>query len=227
MRLISLFVASACLFAPAVHATDTMSIAKLPQIAESPEKGVFPNFVRAMNAAGLTNFEMVVVPFPRSLRMVSGGQSVAHFPFLDPENGVSPGDDLMFSSEPLYNVTFALYTHADKPVSMDDLATANLETEASHVEFFDFSIEGSTCLECSLQKVEKGRIDGFIFSEVESDGLIDTAGLTNIRKEVYHKYPVKFVLKAGDTKTDAHLTQALQAMKDSGELAELLAPLIR
>lgn len=221
-----LFVGFISLLSPIVASAEAISIAELPVLAENKDEGILVDFVKALQDGGGNAFNHSVVPFARSLRMVSTGESDAHLPFLDPENGNPPAPGLAYSDVTIFQVDFALYYNKAKPIALpisDD--ALKLETEASHVPLFPFQLEGSTCLPCSLKKLDAGRIDGFVFAKRESDKIIEQNGLANIEQVEYRSFPAKFVIREGDQATNTALVDAVEKFKQDSSKNAILSPL--
>jgi|GEM_PF-2657910 len=218
----ALLVSSGPLFA----AMDQISVAQMPVAAETSEKGELIDLLNEMKAQSNVDFPVTVAPFARSLHMVASGSSSAHLPLLDPENGSPPAPGLAYSSETILGVEFALYHHVDVQVDPENLSGFNLETERSHTSLFEFDIAPVTCVDCTLAKINSGRDSVFLFASNVSDAVIAAKGLDQIQKTVFKVFPMKFVIREGDTEADRWLTQTLQAVKASGRLPELVPSLL-
>ncbi|NIZ15393.1 transporter substrate-binding domain-containing protein [Phaeobacter sp. HF9A] len=197
---------------------ETIAIAQLPLTSESAEKGLYIDMLREMKANGDLDLDIKVVPFPRSIKMLIDQDARVQLPMLDPGNGKPPAPGLQFSSAEVHPVPFALYYNRDKPLDMDNLGQYNIETEQSHVPFFDVEFSGSTCVECSLKKVNSGRIDGFVFASPVVGEILQANDLPNVAEVPFQDYPARFLIREGDVEMDAALSKAIDNMRASSRL---------
>ena len=117
-----------------------------------------------------------------------------------------------------------LYTNKNKPLDINRLSEYNIETENAHVAYFDFEMEGSSCVECSVKMVDAGRLDGFIYAQVEIDPIIRKDKLKNIRRQLYRLYEVKYVLKKGARggAADMYIREGLTILRKTGEFQKIM-----
>jgi len=103
-----------------------------------------------------------------------------------------------------------------------------LETDIAHIPYFNFKIEGSSCIECSVKMVNAGRLDGFIFAQQETDPFLQKNKLKNISRQLFKLYDVKIVLpKGGDGgAVDTYLSEGISRLRLSGEYQKIMAPVI-
>lgn len=205
------------------------SIGQLPVLAENNEKGMLIGFLKAMQKAypeGKITFE--VMPFKRSMQEVLSGKSDFHAPILKDPGKTEKELGFAFSDANVWDVIFAIYTPKNKIVDIRNLQGLNIETEAAHTAFFDFPVKPSTCIDCSLKKVDAGRIDGFIFAAMECDEIVKKLGLKNIKSAAFRTYEGKFVLPLGEKgkKTNAVLTEIFNRTKKNGDYAKTLGPIV-
>jgi polar amino acid transport system substrate-binding protein len=81
-------------------------------------------------------------------------------------------------------------------------------------------------LECSLKKLEAGRIDGFIFASREIDTIIKRDHLKNIVRHRYKIFGSKFILpfnKKGE-KLDKIICNTIEKMVKDGSLKRVAKP---
>lgn len=226
MKMISLCALALTLMTGAVQASQTISLPEIPGLSESAEEGIFPNLVQALEAETARDFAITLQPFARSIRSVSTGESAAHIPLLDPENGSTPGPGLMFGTTPLYYVTFSIYHRSDTPIDPNNLSELNVVTDIGHTQVFDFETEGTSCIPCALKKVAAGRGDAVIFATVVVDGTIEAEGIEGLAKIPYGRFPVKFVLQDGNAELDQILGDGIRSLEASGQLQSILGPLM-
>ena len=215
------------------------SIAILPIVSETPNKGVFVDLVKALDREykdGDITFDLY--PFKRSLTNVAKGRSDFHLPFMKSMKGANALQmmGLTYAYERSNRVPFLLYFNKDqntisfnnkKTFSLLDIAQYRIETDSAHVIFFDdIPIQASTCIECSIKKLSRGRIDGFIFAGRETDHIIDKLGIKNIESFLIKNFdaaPV-FRITAEGQETNRIISRLIRQLRDSGELARIMKP---
>lgn len=202
----------------------TASIAEMPVAAESMEKGVFVDLCKAITSETGIPIDIHIVPFARSMRNVIQGDVDFHVPLI--QNPYEKVDDLPFdySIFTIFHTNFVLYTNKNKPVRIDLLGFLKIETERTHSAYFPFKTIPSSCIECSLKKVQTMRIDGFIFQETITDYYVRKNHMIDIRRQFYQSYDVKIALPKGSRggPVDQFLSQALSSLEKKGKLKIIL-----
>jgi polar amino acid transport system substrate-binding protein len=226
--MVAMTIASLMLLAlPAGAADMKASLAKMPVYAETTDKGVLVDLVKAMSKTSGKDIQIQVVPFNKSMHDVVDGKADFHMPLIKPENVDESKLDYANSKETIFHVNFVLYTNKNKPIDKSKLKDSRIETDLAHVDYFDFPIKGSTRIDSSLKKVDAGRIDGFIFADFASDPIIKKEGMKNIHRELYKVFDVKIILPKGDKgkATDAFLTETIQKMRTDGSFDKIMSPI--
>ena len=201
------------------------SIANMPVYAESTEKGVLVDFVKAMSKATGTPISIVVEPFARSMNnAVEAKTADFHLPLIVPPTS-PPNHD--FSTSIIFHVNFTLYTHKDSKVTRDNLDQFKLETDNAHIAYIKEKTTGSASLENSLKKVDAGRLDGFIFADFACDPIIKAQNLKNIKRTLYNRFDVRIVLPKGGKggPVDKFLAEAIEKLKAGGEFDKIMGPI--
>jgi len=216
-----------------------VSIAQLPVVSESRTKGVFVELVKALNREykdGSISFSLY--PFKRSLRNVQKGRADFHLPFMKSKKGerVLAEMGLEYAFERSNRVPFALYFNTSntpivdrvrKGFTLKDIANFRIETDGAHVIFFDdIPIQYSTCIECSVKKLDRGRIDGFIFAAREVDHVVNTLALDNIDSALIHNFDAAPVFRstAEGKETNRIISKLIKKLRSTGELAKIMLP---
>lgn len=206
-------------------ASDTLkvSVAYMPALAESPDKGLVIDMVKALQKVAGRPFDIVVQPFARSIGDVVASKADAHVPLLQVPGSSASTDKFDYASEVLYPVNFVLYTKQGSAVTPQTMKSARIETDMGHKGYFDFPTTGSSDLLLSLKKVLLGRADGVVFADTVIDPMIRSQGLTGLKRAMYKVFDVKFVLPKGGHggATDKLLSAAIRKLKTSGEWARL------
>ncbi len=200
------------------------SLAKMPVVAESENKGVLVDLVKAISSQG-SPIEYQVVPFNRSMSSVINGDVDFHLPLIKMPDNIAKNLDFDFSTETIYKINFVLYSNKNKKIDMNNLGKYKLETDLAHVGYFDFKISGSTDIAGSLRNVDLGRIDGFIFADAAADPLLKEKKFKNIARTFYKRYDVKIILPKGKRggEADQMLSKAIAKLKKSGKYAKIMS----
>jgi polar amino acid transport system substrate-binding protein len=215
-------------FAVSVHAQDfKASLAKMPGYAESTEKGILVDLVKALATESGKNIDLIVEPFARSLNNVVSGKADFHMPLI-----AIPGVDMStldydYSTETIFHVNFVLYTKKGSNISIDKLPNSKVETDIAHTPYFNFPIQGSSNLELSLKKVAVGRLDAFIFADFACDPLVKKNNFTDIKRDLFKVYDVKVILPQNGTggKTDKFLSDTIAKLRANGIYDKIMGPL--
>ncbi|SDU45938.1 transporter substrate-binding domain-containing protein [Desulfobacula phenolica] len=203
------------------------TLAKMPIYAESAEKGVLVDLVKAIESQSGEKINLVIEPFARSLHNVVSGKADFHMPLI-----AIPGIDMTtldydYSTETIFHVNFVLYTKKGSNISIDKLQNSKVETDIAHLPYFNFPIKGSSNLELSLKKVSAGRIDAFIFADFASDPLVKKNNLTNIKRDLFKVYDVKIIIPKNGAggKTDKFLSETISKLKANGTYDKIMGPI--
>jgi len=205
----------------------TASLAKMPGYAESTEKGILVDFVKAISSESGEKIDLVVKPFARSINNVVTGKADFHMPLIAIPNVDTATLGYDYSTETIFHVNFVLYTKKGSDITIDKLKDSKVETDIAHLPYFDFPITGSPNVESSLKKVNAGRIDAFIFADFASDPLIKKNNFTNIKRDLFKVYDVKIVLPQGSKggKTDKFLSDIIAKLKANGMYNKIIGPI--
>lgn len=203
------------------------SLAQMPVYAESKDKGILVDMVKAISEASGKPISFEVVPFARSMDNVITRKVDFHAPLIKNPNIDEKTLKYDHSTVTIFHVNFTLYTNKSKPVTVENLSKAKVETDAAHTQYFPFPTIASSDLEASLKKVDAGRIDAFIFADLASDPLVEKLKLKNIKRELYKTFDVKIILPKGEHggATDKLLSEAIDKLKASGKWQQIMGPL--
>lgn len=208
-----------------------VSMAFLPDILETPDKGVFVDIIRAIDDVYEGNIERNVYPFPRSIDNVITGKADFHIPMI--RNKIVPVESLpyAYTTEKMGYVYFVIYSHKDNPITVEKIQKAkntkpfplNIESMGGFLDYFDFPISESLGVENSLKKVDLKRADAFIFAQEESDFMTKQLKLENIHREPYDKFDDVFVIPKGEKgkEIDKMLSECLTKLRSTGRLQTL------
>lgn len=203
-------------------------VAQLPVLAESKDKGVLVDLVKALGKVyDGGKIDLEVLAFNQSMNGTLRGQADFHLPLLkDPAAGPQ-GKGFRYSNESLWNVKFALYTNKSSKLTPATIQGANVETEITHTHFFS-GVSPSKDIVESLKKVNDGKLDGFIFAALESDEIIKREKLANLQSHHFKTFEVKFIVpngKKGEA-TAKTLSELIAKAKANGDFDRILAPIV-
>jgi len=203
----------------------TASIANLPVLADTPDKGVLIDLVKAIEKESGIPIKREVAPFVRSMDAVINHRADFHLPLIMVPNADESKLEYDHATETIFHVNFVLYSNKNKPLDMSKLGSYKLETDRAHIQYFPFPTEASSSLENSLKRVDAGRIDGFIFAALESDSIIKQDNLKNIHRSLYKTFDVKIILPKGGRggETDKLLTSAIESLRKKGLYDKIMA----
>jgi len=203
------------------------TLAKMPGYAESTEKGILVDLVKAIASESGKEISLVVVPFARSMNNVISGRADFHMPLIAVPDIDMSTLDYDYSTETIFHVNFVLYTKKGSDINIDNLSSAKVETDIAHLPYFDFPIKGSANIELSLKKVNAGRLDAFIFADFASDPLVKKNSFSNIKRELFKVYDVKIIIpKNGKNgKIDKFLSETIAKLRANGTYDKIMAPL--
>ncbi len=217
------------LFGLNVYAVDVkVSLALLPPVINKDKSGLLADLIRLMDKAQTRDsFEIVgVYPFGRSMYNV-GKKADLHWPSLEKPGGMK-NLDIMYSTETFYKVNFVLYSKKGSGVRTDNLSNFKIGTQRGQKEYFPFPVEEINNLENGLKMVDVGRLDGLIFSMLETDLALEKTGLKTIDRTLYGKINVKMVLPDNDRGrlVDQSITESMKVIRKNGKYEELMGFLI-
>jgi polar amino acid transport system substrate-binding protein len=203
------------------------SLAQMPVYAESRDKGVLVDFVKALEKVSGDKIEYQVVPFPRSMHDVQDRKVDFHMPLIQIPGAEIGTEKFDYSTETIFHVNFTLYSRKGLDITPATVSRFKVETEAAHTDYFNFPVASSTNIGGSLKKVDAGRIDAFIFADFASDPLIKQDKLSNIKRQLFKRFDVKVILPKGARggATDKFLSQNIAKLIKSGEMARIMGQL--
>ncbi len=217
---------------PAVSKDLVASVALLPNISESPDKGVFIDLIKAMNEQyPQGKFNIEVFPFGRSIDNLVTGKADFHIPML--RNPIVPEEKLPFryASVPMGKVYFVIYSNKDNPITKEMIEKAMTQNPFPYKigmmrgleDFFGFPGEGETSIEQMMEKVAKKRIDACIHAQEEADYVVNQLKLKDVHREFYTSFDDVVLVQKGEKgdEADKIISDSLKALASSGRLEEL------
>lgn len=209
----------------------TASLAHIPDLADSPDKGIFVDLVKAIDDVYKEGtITIKVSPFARSFENVMRGKADFHIPsFVDPN---IPEEKLPFGyvAEPMGTVKLLLYSNSAEPISLADIEAAMarggdfpyvIEVGAGMKIMFPFPTKGSNNMDQSLKKVNAGRIHAYIWPP-EADLLVRDLKLGNIHREIYSDFDDIIVVAKSPRGEEVSriIEEALKELRRQGRLKQ-------
>ena len=208
------------------------SLGFLPNILESPDKGVFVDLIKAIDEVYTEGkIEINVYPFARSVMNIVNGIADFQMPMMG--NPVIPIEKLpyRYASEKMGKVVFVIYSHRDSPISKEMIEKAQknvkfpyiIETGRGADIYFDFPVQPSNGSDQSLKKVNKKRIDAYIMGQEEADFMLKNLLLKTIHRSFYYAFNDMITIpkgKEGD-EIDRIISNSIRKLKSTGRWQEL------
>ena len=208
------------------------SLAALPGLADSPDKGAFVDLVKAMDEVYTEgNIKIEVNPFARSIDNVLTGKADFHIPMMQPANR-NAKIPYKFVREKIGTVYFVIYSHIDNPITKEKIKNAlakggkfpyKIEGAAPLGDLLGFPTIQSNSLEQSFQKITAKRIDGAVYAQEEGDTALKSLKLNKIHRDLWMHCDDMIVVSKGPegNKMDKLLSGILIKLRKSGKLNQI------
>lgn len=210
------------------------SLAIIPVHAEKDSDGNptggFVELIRALDRVYEGKISIELAPFSRSLANVVKGKADLHLPLIRHPDIPLATLGFAYASEPVTQVTFVLYTNADRPaLERDRLSAMRIETLRGHEQFFTFDVKSVSRISQGIDKVVKGRSDGFIMEQEAVDAYVRTGKFRNLRRTLFAVWDSCIVIPKGDEYADIDMavSESLRRLKANGELEKIVASIHR
>lgn len=205
----------------------TISLGEIPGQAELDDTGQLTGDMAELAKLmqkHYTDGELKIVgphPLEDSLALLVSGEVDAHMPLICSESANIP---YAFASTPLLKVKFALYSRNDAP----ELDTSNLldkiiEIQAGHEELAPIPTVGGKSMPSSLERLQKGLIDGYLAEAVGFDAHLEKNGVA-LRKQDFLEFDGCVAIAQGEEgeATDKALAKLLKKLEGEAEYQEVL-----
>ena len=111
------------------------SVAYIPLLAESPEKGAFVELVKAIDEVYTDGtISINIYPMPRSINNVVTGKADFHVPMMRSPYVSLDDKPFQFASQRMGTVCFVIYSHTEHPITKDAIVEATSEQPLKHAE---------------------------------------------------------------------------------------------
>lgn len=213
-----------------IHARDLKaSLGFVPLLSESPDKGVLPDLIKAMDeiyTEGKITIE--VYPSSRALDNVVKGTHDFFMPLL--KSDTMDFDKLEYRfSETLWTSIFVLYANKNNTeINKNNLANYKIETNRAIADYFDFPTLPFANEESSLKKVDMGRIDGLIYGMSATDPVLKSLNLKNIKRINYKTFEGPIVVAKGPKgeEVESIILPLIKKLRQNGTFDKIMAPLL-
>jgi polar amino acid transport system substrate-binding protein len=210
----------------------TASLAQIPGLADSPDKGSLVDLVKAIADATGTKIKIEVYPFARSIDNVVKGKADFHLPTVRNCAVSEAGLPYRFTTERTGTVSFVIYSNAEKPITKKMLSDAaaqkgkfpyNIEVPAGIDTLFGFPAHPSNDVANSLEKVRAKRIDALVWAQEETDSALKKLKIKSIKRDFWADYDDTILLSKGPKgeAADAILSAGLKKLKASKQLDQI------
>lgn len=180
--------------------------------------------INELDSAYDGTFQIQKLPNQRAVQYIIKSKQDFHYPVLLPLSNVKRKFDYAFSKVTVSSIVYAVYVNKNNSkISLHNLQDFLVEGESGHVDFFDFKVIPSNCVECSFKKVESARIDGYIYPALEGDKIIQKLKLKNIDSYYFDTYEMKFALPQNPRgkAMDELLTSLFERLKGDKEFNDI------
>lgn len=206
-----------------------VSLPIVPPLINEDKTGALVDLMKAM-AAEYKDGEMTidVYPMARSIENVLSGSADCHSPYIKNHNVTDSDNMFYYTTEDFGKVIFVLYTNKNvtglTPETVKD-GKYKIEIQPSHKEYLgDFP---EAALDAGLQKVDSGRIDGYIASMSSCDQLIKVMQLQNIKRYEYDTFETAIIFaKTDEGKQKRDIFNSLiKKIRETGEYDKIMGEL--
>jgi hypothetical protein len=192
----------------------------------------YMKIVQAVLEAGGRPASIQTVPFARAIYLMETKAADVECALIqNPDKSKWAALKYDIATPEVLKVVFVLYTNKAKPVKVADLkagkaAGLKLETDATLLDYFPVAVSASTSIDASLQKVDSGAIDGYLFSQGSADPALKKLALKNVQRQYYDTFTGSFLLQKGGRggALDKVLIDGMAKITASGKYKEIVGP---
>jgi polar amino acid transport system substrate-binding protein len=217
----------------------TASLALLPGLIDSADKGPFVDLVKAIDSVYTGGkIKIETYPFARSVDNVVKGKADFHIPTIRNRALSETSLPYRFTTEKIGSVAIVIYSNAEKPVTKKMITDAlakkgkfpyTVELPPGIESLFGIPGTASVDLMSSLQKIEKKRLDALVWAQEEVDAAIKHAKIKTIQREHWADYEDSIIITKGPQgdATDKILSDALKKLRSTKQLQALYSKVHR
>ncbi len=204
----------------------SVSLPIIPPLITEQKTGAIVELVKAM-ADEYKDGEMTfdVYPMARSMENIMSGSADAHCPYVKNHNITDSDNMFYYTTEPFGSVIFVLYTNKN----VKDLTPENVldkkfkvEIQPGHKEYLGDLPEAAP--DAGLQKVDSGRIDGYIATMSMCDQLVQALQLKNIKRQKFDTFDTAIIFKKNDEGKQKQeiMNSLIKKIRDSGAYDKIM-----
>ena len=187
-------------------------------------RGGFVELVRALDEV-YTEGRIIINLYPvaRASHNLRKGKADFVLPTIPHPHIPLEDQPYAFAQEPIVEVSFVLYTRADRPVlSMDKIGNYRIDVVRG-TDIFSFAVHGIGDFQQGILRVIAGRSDGFISEQEGADAFIRKNKVKNIHRTLYATFNASIMIPKGPRgkEIDRIVSQALRTLKESGKLRKI------
>jgi hypothetical protein len=192
----------------------------------------YTKVIQAVLDAGGRQASIQTVPFARAIYLMETKAADVECSLVqNPDKAKWTALKYDFATPEVLKIVFVLFTNKAKPIKVADLKAGKLpglrlETDATLLDYFPVPMSSSTSIDASLQKVDSGAIDGYIFSQGSADPSLKKLGLKNVQRQYYDTFTGAFLLQKGGRggALDKVLIDGMAKIVASGKYKEITGP---
>jgi len=209
------------------------SLALLPGIAESADKGAYVDLVKVIDEVYTEGSIVIEVnPIKRAQEILINGQADFYLPKIKTQYTDISALPYKILEKKIGQIAFVLYSNVNKKLTKKELDDAlakggdfpfKLESSPSLKDSFKYPYTVSNSVEESLRKLDSGRIDGYIWAQEEADAYIKNNKLKSINRSLFYNFDdVLAIVNSEKTdKINKILTDCISELENSGKLKTL------
>jgi polar amino acid transport system substrate-binding protein len=209
------------------------SLAEIPGLIDSPEKGAFVDLVKAIASEYKRGkIKIEVYPFARSVHNVMAGNADFHIPSLKSPNMSMVNLPYRFVTEKIGTVYFVIYSHKDKIITNKMITEAHagkqsfpykIDGAAGLEAAYPFPIISTNDLEQSFKKLMLKRIDAIAWAQEDADIALNKLKIKTIHREILGGFDDVIIIskEPEGNKVDKILSEAIKKLRESGKLEQL------
>ncbi|MBN1983581.1 MAG: hypothetical protein JW795_18740 [Chitinivibrionales bacterium] len=208
------------------------SVAEIPLLADSPEKGAFIDYIKALDEI-YTDGKIVITlyPWPRSIDNVINKRADFHIPIISNPNVNMDTVPYRFASKPMGVVSVVIFSNINKEITREMVDKAmnvkpfpyKIELTRGTETFYAFPTSQSVEVEPSFKKLGMGRIDAFLIAQEDGDMVLKKLKIKNLKRNLFENKDDLIAIQKGPSgdEVDKILTDLITKLDQSGKSAKL------
>lgn len=208
------------------------SVAYIPLLSESPDRGAFVEFVKAIDdvyTEGKISIE--VYPFARSINNVVTGSADFHVPMMRSPYLSLEDKPFRFAKQRMGIVCHVIYSHINNPITKEQIRDGlskssfpySIDVVLGTAQFYNFPTYEIPKLQFSLKRIKAHRIDALIAAQEEGDFEVNALKAKFIQRSLFECWDDVIIIPKGPRgdEIDKILDRELQELEKTGRLKEI------